>query len=513
MFRTQVERPGADPQRNPWPALIAMVVGFFLTTADMMIVLVINPVLLRALDASVAQVIWVTSAYLLAFAVPLLACGRLGDRFGPKYIYLAGLAIFTLASLWCGLSQSIGVLIAARVVQGFGAALMTPQTMAVIRRTFPAEKRGAAMSLWGAVAGLALLVGPILGGTLSDAFGWRWIFFINIPIGVVGLVLGLRLVPALPTNPHRFDIPGVLLSAVGMFLLVYGLQESDIRNWDTLIWILIAAGLVVLAIFVVTQLRGGSEPLLPLTLFRDRNFALGNIAIVSTGATATAAMVPLYFYLEVARGLSPTRAALVFAPMAAMMLVFAPVVGKFGDKAHPRLFPLVGFTLYAVTIVAMSILIPREAPIAWFVAVGAVSGFANACTWAPLAATTTRNLPEHQAGAGSGVYNAMRQIGSTIGSAAIAATITARMSAHGLGGGKIGKGGMGADIIPDAVKDPLSSALSQAMYLPVGFLVAGIVAALLFESATSPRHDAAETVPPEPSRPADAVAVMTAEAG
>ena len=124
MSRTQVERPGADPQRNPWPALIAMVVGFFLTTADMMIVLVINPVLLRALDASVAQVIWVTSAYLLAFAVPLLACGRLGDRFGPKYIYLAGLAIFTLASLWCGLSQSIGVLIAARS----SASISSPAT-------------------------------------------------------------------------------------------------------------------------------------------------------------------------------------------------------------------------------------------------------------------------------------------------------------------------------------------------------------------------------------------------
>ncbi|BCK55309.1 DHA2 family efflux MFS transporter permease subunit [Nocardia wallacei] len=492
-----------SPQRNPWPALIAMVIGFFLTTADMMVVMVINPVILRAMDASVPQVIWVTSAYLLAFAVPLLICGRLGDRFGPKYIYLAGLAVFTLASLWCGLAQSIGMLIAARVVQGLGASLMTPQTMAVITRTFPAAKRSAAMSLWGATAGFALLVGPILGGTLSDTLGWRWIFFINIPVGVVGLALGLWLVPTLRPNPHRFDILGVVLSAVGMFLLVYGLQEGDIRNWDALIRSMIAGGVVVLAVFVFTQARGGGEPLLPLRLFRDRNFALGNIAIVSTGATATAAMVPLYFFLEVVRGMSPTRSALVFAPMAAMMLVFAPVVGKIGERAHPRLFPLLGFTLYAVTIIAMSALMSADAPTVWFVLVGAVTGFANACTWAPLAATATRNLPEQQAGAGSGVYNALRQVGSVIGSAAIAAAMTARMSAHGLAEGKIAASGTAA--LPEAAKEPLGSALSQTMYLPVGFLAAGIVAALLFESTTRGADDG--VTPTDPSRPAESATV------
>src|SRR6266568_1107491 len=186
--------PGQEPQsmttrRNPWLALYALVVGFFMILLDMTIVSVANPTIMRDLHTDMTKVIWVTSAYLLTYAVPLLVTGRLGDRFGPKNIYLIGLVVFTLASLWCGLSGSIDMLIAARAVQGLGAALMTPQTMAVITRTFPPDKRGAAMGLWGGVAGLATLVGPILGGVLVDQLGWNWIFYINVPVGVVAFVL------------------------------------------------------------------------------------------------------------------------------------------------------------------------------------------------------------------------------------------------------------------------------------------------------------------------------------
>src|SRR5690606_1004029 len=166
------------------------------------------------------NVVWVTSAYLLAYAVPLLITGRLGDRFGPKNIYLIGLAIFTVSSLACGLSGTLTALIVARAVQGFGAALMTPQTMAVITRTFPAQSRGAAMGLWGAASGVAMLVGPLAGGLLVDAFGWEWIFFINLPVGVIGFIAALVLVPKLPTHQHRFDFVGVVLSAVALFCIV-----------------------------------------------------------------------------------------------------------------------------------------------------------------------------------------------------------------------------------------------------------------------------------------------------
>jgi EmrB/QacA subfamily drug resistance transporter len=240
---------------KPWPALWALVIGFFMILVDSTIVSVATPAIMTGLDADINSVIWVMSAYLLAYAVPLLITGRLGDRFGPKNIYLIGLVVFTGASAWCGLSGDISMLIIARVLQGLGAAMMTPQTMAVITRIFPPDRRGQAMGLWGAVAGIATLAGPILGGVLVDALGWEWIFFINLPVGVIAFVLAWRLVPTLTTHRHRFDIPGVLLSAVGMFLLVFGIQEGETYHWGMIVgpisvWSLIIAGILVLAGFV-----------------------------------------------------------------------------------------------------------------------------------------------------------------------------------------------------------------------------------------------------------------------
>src|ERR1700742_1858940 len=209
-------RPRVDPT-NPWHALWAMLVGFFMILVDATIVAVANPSIMEKLGADYDAVIWVTSAYLLAYAVPLLVAGRLGDRFGPKNLYLLGLTVFTAASLWCGLADSIGMLIVARVVQGLGAALLTPQTLSTITRIFPAERRGVAMSLWGATAGVATLVGPLAGGLLVDGLGWQWIFFVNVPVGIVGVVLALRLIPQLDTRKQRFDLPGMALSGIGMF--------------------------------------------------------------------------------------------------------------------------------------------------------------------------------------------------------------------------------------------------------------------------------------------------------
>ncbi|NNH69764.1 DHA2 family efflux MFS transporter permease subunit [Nocardia uniformis] len=482
-------------QRNPWLALYALVVGFFMILLDVTIVAVANPAIMTDLHADINKVIWVTSAYLLAYAVPLLVTGRLGDRFGPKNIYLIGLAVFTLSSLWCAMSTSIEMLIAARAVQGLGASLMTPQTMAVITRTFPADKRGAAMGLWGGVAGLATLIGPILGGFLVDTRGWEWIFYINVPIGVIAFGLAVWLVPTLETNEHKFDLVGVALSAIGMFALVFGIQEGGTRHWDGVTWGLIIAGLVVLALFVVNQARNTGEPLVPLALFRDRNFGLSSLAIAAMGAAVTATFVPFYFYMQQVREMSPTMSALVLAPMAVMTGVFAPIIGRLSDKVPPRIIPTIGFALFAATVFGFAVLMTPDSPIPVYLVIAGLAGLANACIWGPLAAIATRNLPMRQAGAGAGIYNTSRQVGAVLGSAAVAALLSARIAAQQLPSGPIGEGGVGMGTMPPEVMDRMSTALSESMYLPACILLIGVVASALFIG-----QPAADKPKPEPAK-------------
>lgn len=500
-------------RHNPWLGLYALVVGFFMILLDMTIVAVANPTIMHDLNTDITKVVWVTSAYLLTYAVPLLVTGRLGDRFGPKNLYLIGLVVFTLSSLWCGLSGSIDMLIAARAVQGLGAALMTPQTMAVITRTFPPDKRGAAMGLWGGVAGLATLVGPILGGVLVDQLGWNWIFYINVPIGVVAFALAVWLVPSLPRHEHKFDLVGVTLSAVGMFLLVFGIQEGNTRNWDAWIWTMIIAGAVVLVLFVVNQARNKGEPLVPMSLFRDRNFALSSVAIAAMGAAITALMVPAYFYLEAVREYSPTRAALVFAPMAIVTGITAPFIGKISDRMPPRIIPTIGFALFAASIFGFATLMKPDGSIVAFIVVGGIAGLSNSCIWAPLASTATHDLPMELAGAGAGVYNTTRQIGSVLGSAVIAALVSNRMAAQHLGDGKFSEGS-GPAKLPEFILHPFSTALSQSMYLPAAILLVGVIASAFFtrskHSAYAPAEVATAAAAPVGEAPTAVIAAPTA---
>lgn len=470
---------------RPWPALWALVIGFFMILVDSTIVSVANPAILTDLQTDITKVIWVTSGYLLGYAVPLLITGRLGDRFGPKRLYLTGLVVFTLASAWCGLSGSIEMLIAARVVQGLGAAMMTPQTMAVITRIFPPNQRGAAMGLWGSVAGIATLVGPILGGVLVDNLGWEWIFFVNVPVGVVAFVLALRLVPQLPTHAHRFDWLGVALSAVGLFLVIFGLQEGETYDWGVIaygvtVWEVIGAGVIVLVGFVIWQRLNRDEPLLPLGLFRDRNFSLANGAIAIIGLAITAMPLPITFYYQVARGMTPTESALMLAPMAIATLVMAPVIGRLTDRVNPKWVALAGFSVSALSLVWLSLWMTPDRTIWMLLLPAATLGLGMSAVWAPLASTATRNLPVTQAGAGSGVYNMTRQVGAVLGSAAIAALMNARLAAEipgfsGSAGERVGTGGL-----PAGIQDGFVAAMSQALLLPAIVIAAGIVLVACF---------------------------------
>ncbi len=484
-----------------------MVIGFFMILVDNTIVSVATPAIIEDLDTDYTNGIWVTSAYLLAYAVPLLITGRLGDRFGPKNVYLVGLAVFTAASLWCGLTDSVGGLILARVVQGLGASLMTPQTMAVITRTFPAAKRGSAMALWGATAGVATLVGPLLGGVLVDAAGWEWIFIVNVPVGIVGFVLAVRLVPVLPTHAHSFDWLGVALSATGMFLLVFGIQEGERYDWGTIsgplsVPLVIGLGVVVLGVFVWWQTRVRTEPLVPLGLFRDRNFTVGNIGIALVSLSITAMSLPFMFFAQAARGWSPTEAALFLTPMAVVMLVLSPFVGRLVDRVHPRGITLVGFGTAAVAMAWSAALIDPGTPAWQLLLPMALFGLSNACLWAPLSATATRNLPLASAGAGAGVYNTTRQVAAALGSAAVAALIGSRLAANGLtGDADAAAGAAGGGAMPAAVAEPFSRAMSEAYWLPVVAFAIGVVVVLFLER---PTHDRGTPAPqPAPAVPTD----------
>jgi EmrB/QacA subfamily drug resistance transporter len=495
---TATPTPGASDASNeirPWPALWALCLGFFMILVDATIVSVATPALMRGLHSDVNSVVWVTSAYLLAYAVPLLITGRLGDRFGPKNLYLVGLSLFTLASAWCGFTGTIEQLVIARIFQGLGAALMAPQTMAVITRIFPATRRGQAMGMWGAVAGVATLVGPILGGVLVDALGWEWIFFINVPVGVVAFVLAWRLVPSLPTHSHRFDLVGVGLSAVGLFLLVFGIQEGQSYNWSVRIWVMIACGLAVMVAFVVWQGYNSGEPLVPLSLFRDRNFSLSNVAITAVGFSITAMGFPIFLYAQVVRGLSPTRSAMLLIPMAVLSGALAPFVGRLADKVHPRYVAGIGLACFPASLVWLAAVMKPDAAIWALLLPIALLGVANGFLWSPLSTTATRNLPMAQAGAGSGVYNTTRQIGAVLGSASIAVLMQSRLVAElpGSAGGAAAEGGAGQ--LPVALRSGFATAMAQSVLLPAAVVVIALIAALCFATPIHMRRKAAPAAP------------------
>src|ERR1700678_117340 len=271
---------------NPWAVLIVLSLGFFMTLLDLTIVNIAIPNMLDKLHASLDDVLWVLNAYALVLAVLVITCGRLGDLLGQRTMFVGGIAVFTLASAACGFAPNARTLITFRAVQGLGAAMLMPQTLAMITVIFPAERRGAAFGIWGAVAGAATIAGPTLGGLLVTAFDWRWIFFVNLPIGVLVFIASFLLIPGIKMRrQHQFDITGVLLASAALTAICYGLVEGQRYNWGTITGVLsipalIGAVLLLLAAFIVQQGRRqrgeNTEPLIPFALFRGRNYTLMN---------------------------------------------------------------------------------------------------------------------------------------------------------------------------------------------------------------------------------------------
>ncbi|WP_257802459.1 MULTISPECIES: DHA2 family efflux MFS transporter permease subunit [Corynebacterium] len=472
--------------RSPWPALWSMMLGFFMILVDSTIVSVAIPSISEGLGASYNQVIWINSAYLLAYAVPLLITGRLGDRFGPRTVYLAGLALFTASSLACGLADSSAELIAARAFQGLGGAMVTPQTMSVMIRTFSPKERGGAMGVWGATAGLATVTGPLLGGVLVDASGWPWIFFVNVPVGILGLILAWVYVPRLEKTNRHFDWIGVGLSSVSMFCLVFGIQEAQNFEWDWRVWALLAAGAATMIAFIRWQATQGTNALVPLALFSDRNFSLAGATISTVGFAISTYIIPWMIYVQTVQGLTPTRAALLVLPSGVVSGVLSPFVGKLTNNYDPKPFAIAGLTLAAASMAASAAITTPEVDPRWMYAIAAVYGVANSMMWGPLSMIATRNLDPRLAGAGSSVYNTTRQIGAVIGSAAIAAMMSSQLAGKlGTGAGGLAAPGQANGPLPEELHVPFAEAMSNSIWLPCAVIAAGAVAACCFRRTQS----------------------------
>ena len=420
---------------NPWAALGALSIGFFMIMLDTTIVNVAIPAMLRgSLHATLNQIVWVNSVYLLTYAVPLLLSGRLGDRIGRKQMFIAGLVVFTLASLCCGLAGTPALLITARAVQGFGAAAMGPQTMAFITTLFPPAKRGAPMGTWGAVAGVATIAGPLLGGVLVDNLGWQWIFMVNVPIGVIGLILAILLVPGKqPRHRRKFDVLGTLLSSAGLLAVVFGVQNGQQYHWGA-VWgpisipEIIGVGVVLLVGFVIWQRVNKNEPLLPLSLFRHRTFSAANMANVCIGFAITGMFLPVVIFLQSVLGLSPVQSGLVTLPMSLVSGLTAPIAGRLSDRLSGKYVAMFGFASLTVGVAWLALWIRTGVDVWLLVPPLAVCGLGIGCVFSPLANLATGTVEPRQMGAASGIFNTTRQVGGVLGSAAIGVLLQARLT-------------------------------------------------------------------------------------
>jgi EmrB/QacA subfamily drug resistance transporter len=415
---------------NPWAVLVTLSLGFFMTLLDLTIVNIAIPSMINSLDASLDEVLWVVNSYVLVLAVLLITAGRLGDLRGQRNLFAIGVAIFTVASLACGLAPNPSLLIGFRAVQGLGAALLMPQTMAIVIATFPAHRRGTALGIWGAVAGLATVAGPTLGGLLVTVADWRWVFYVNIPVGIVVLVLTYLVIPDTRIERHhRFDLFGVAIATASLFCLTFGLIEGQRYNWGLGIWALIAASLVLLAAFLVQQRsRQSAEPLVPFVLFRDRNFSVLNLvgALVSVGIIGF--FLPLTIYLQSVLGYSALKAGLVLAPMSLIGMFLAPIAGRLSDRVGGKYILMSGLALFGIGGAWIAALAGVDTSWPTFMPPIVLLGLGFGGIFAPMATEAMRGVPPQLAGAASGVNNTLRQVGSVIGSAAVGALLQNRLA-------------------------------------------------------------------------------------
>ncbi|OFR68259.1 DHA2 family efflux MFS transporter permease subunit [Corynebacterium sp. HMSC078H07] len=419
------------PESQAWRAMAALSLGFFISLLDQTMIAVALPDVRREFNAGVNQVLWVSAIYLLAVVVPLLFTGRLGDIYEQKRMFQLGVGLFGIGALLCALAPNVEFLIAARAVQGFGASIQMPQTMAVINRVFARERRGRALGVWGIVGSVASLAGPLMGGFVVAVFGWQAVFWVHVPFVIAAVVLAALWVPSLPTTARKIDYVSVAASFVALSCLVFAVQQGPETGWPWWIWVLLGVGLVGIAVFVRLQKRS-REPLIPLELFADRNYSAGSVAIVAMGFMAASMMIPIMMWLQDSQGLSARDAGLVVTPMALVSLCVSPLAGILADKLDPRRLAATGFGILIATFISLWFLMRADVTAWWLALPCAALGAGQSFIWGSNAATTMRDIEPQLMGAASGVYNTSRQVGSVIGVAAVSAVMQVAGAANSL---------------------------------------------------------------------------------
>jgi EmrB/QacA subfamily drug resistance transporter len=419
---------------NPALTLLAVALGVMMVGIDGTIVAVANPAIQSHLHASLAGIQWVSNAYLLALAVSLITAGKLGDRFGHKKVFLAGVAGFAASSAAIGLSGSIAgsitLVIAFRALQGVFGAMLQPTALALLRKNFPAEKLNAAIGIWGAVIGASTAAGPIVGGLLVQHIGWEACFYINVPVGLIALAASLLVLRETDPSPaaRSFDIPGIAALSGALFLLIWGLIKGPDYGWSSAptLAFLGAAALAVL-LFVLRQARS-AQPLLPLRLFRSASLSAGVVLVVLLMFAMFGAMFFMTFYLENVHGLDPIAAGVHLLPMTAMLIVGSPLAGALISKLGPRIPLVAGMLMAAIAMAGLSRLGAASSPndtIAWFVLLG--------LGLSPVMVGATNvivgNAPVELAGVAGGLQSTAMQVGGALGTAVLGAVMSAKISA------------------------------------------------------------------------------------
>ncbi|MEU1041733.1 MFS transporter [Streptomyces sp. NPDC005551] len=420
--------PAKGLRGHPWLTLISVAIGVMMVALDGTIVAIANPAIAKDLGASFADVQWITNAYFLALAVTLITAGKLGDRFGHRQTFLIGVVGFAAASGAIGLSDSIALVVTFRVLQGLFGALLMPAALGLLRATFPAEKLNMAIGIWGMVIGASTAGGPILGGLLVQHVSWQSVFFINVPVGVLALVLGALILTdhRAENAPRSFDILGIALLSGAMFCLVWALIKAPAWGWgDGLTWTFLGASVLGFALFALweTKVR---EPLVPLALFRSVPLSAGVVLMALMAIAFLGGLFFVTFYLQNVHGMSPVDAGLHLLPLTGMMIVGSPLAGALITRTGPRLPLAGGMALTAISMYGMSTLDTDTGSAVmslWFAGLGL--GLAPVMVGAT--EVIVGNAPMELSGVAGGLQQAAMQIGGSLGTAVLGAVMASKV--------------------------------------------------------------------------------------